>query len=102
MSKRRLMLHDILCKLLGRSSVYFQPPESQKMDYPAIIYSLNGIDAKFADDEPYVVNRQYAVTLIDKNPDNEFIDRLAALPSCKFIRHYKKDNLNHYLYDLYF
>lgn len=102
MNERRLMLHDILCELLGSSEVYFQPPTSTKMRYPAIVYSLNNIDSDFADDKPYVINRQYAVTLIDKNPDNDFIDKLAALPSCKFVRHYTKDNLNHYLYTLYF
>ena len=102
MNERRIELQKILCELLGSSEVYFQPPESVKMKYPAIVYSLNDIDSQFADDKPYVINRQYAVTLIDKNPDNGFVDKLAALPSCKFVKPYKKDNLNHYLYTLFF
>ena len=98
----RLMLHELLCQILGSSNVYFQPPESVKMVYPAIVYGLNDIDNSFANDGIYLSKKQYSVTVIDKNPDSLFVDKIISLPTCKFNRHYKKDNLNHYVFTLYF
>lgn len=39
----RLELQNKLEELLGSRHVYFQPPESVKMEYPAIKYSMTGI-----------------------------------------------------------
>lgn len=98
----RLRLHEILCEILGNRNVYFQPPELVKMTYPAIVYSLNNIDNSFANDGVYLSKKQYSITLIDKNPDSLLVDGIAYLPTCKFNRHYQKDNLNHYVFTLYF
>ncbi len=72
------------------------------MKYPAIVYGLDDIENTFADGGVYLSKKQYAVTVIDKNPDNELVDKVAALPTCRFGRHYKSDNLNHYVFSLYF
>lgn len=98
----RTALQVLLEKLLGSRNVYFQPPESVKINYPAIIYTLNNIENKFADDGVYLSPRQYQITVIDRNPDNEIIGLVAALPTCRFVRHYKSDNLNHYIFLIYF
>ena len=108
MSNRRLLLHNILCGILSCPETgedcraYFQPPETIKMKYPAIVYALEDIENTFADDGVYLSNRKYLVTVIDKNPDSSFIDIVAKLPTCRFVRHYKSDNLNHYVFTLYF
>lgn len=100
---RRTDLQALLENILGSKNVYFQPPSSVSMKYPAIVYSLNGIDKKSADDSSYMQKRSYTVTLIDKNPDSELVDSLVRdLSLCRFDRHYKADNLNHYVYTLYF
>lgn len=98
----RLDLQILLEKLLGSRNVYYQPPESIKMNYPAIVYVLDDIENTFADGGVYLSNRRYSLTLIDKNPDSLFIDALMNLPNCQFSRHYKSDNLNHYVFLLYF
>ena len=54
MANRRLELHELLCGLLGSRHVYFQPPESVKMRYPAIVYNLDYIENKHADDGVYL------------------------------------------------
>lgn len=105
--KSRLELGEIFKEILGtigqaETRVYFQPPESTQIKYPAIIYGLNIIENSFADDGVYSSNKQYLVTLIDRNPDNHFIDKINSLPKCRFDRHYKKDNLNHYVFTLFF
>lgn len=98
----RLELQSLLESLLGSRNVYFQPPESVKMNYPAIVYALDDIKNTFADDGVYLSPRRYQVTVIDKNPDNKFIGLVAALSTCRFVRHYKSDNLNHYVFTIYF
>lgn len=98
----RLDLQALLEDLLGSRNVYYQPPESVKMNYPAIVYALEDIENTFADNGVYLSNCKYLVTVIDKNPDSSFIDIVAKLPTCRFVRSYKSDNLNHYVFTLYF
>lgn len=108
MSDRRLQLHDILCGILSCPNhgkgcrAYYQPPESVKMEYPAIVYALDDIENTFANDGVYLSGRKYSVTVIDYDPDSPLIGKVAALPTCRFNRPYTKDNLNHYVFELFF
>lgn len=102
MVSRRLQLHELFCEILGTRYVYFQPPESVRMNYPAIVYGLDDIENTYADGEAYLSTRRYAVTVIDEDPDNLIVDKIALLPMCRFSRHYEKDNLNHDVFELYF
>ena len=45
--RSRLGLDEILRSLAP--NVYFQPPETIKIKYPCIIYSLDDYDTRFAD-----------------------------------------------------
>lgn len=98
----RLQLHEMLCRILGSRHAYFQSPGSTKMNYPAIVYGLDGIKNSFANGGVYSSQKRYAVTLIDRDPDSALIDKLSALPLCKFNRQYTKDGLNHTVFNLYF
>lgn len=98
----RLKLHELLCETLGSRQVYFQPPESVKMKYPAIVYSRNRIDNEHADDDVYMQSPSYSVTVIDKNPDREIVDKVSCLPMCRFDRHFTADNLNHDTFTIYY
>lgn len=98
----RLYLQTQLESILGNRNVYFQPPESVKMNYPAIVYALEDVDNVHADDGVYLSHKRYSITLIDKNPDSQFVDSVAKLPTCKFNRYYPSDNLNHWNFSLYF
>lgn len=99
---RRLELHEILCDILGSRNVYFQPPASVKMQYPAIVYSRETIRNEFADNSVYRQGTAYQVTVIDKNPDSEIVYRVSKLPTCRFNRHFTSDNLNHDVFVLYY
>lgn len=44
----------------------------------------------------------YKITLIDDDPDSELPDKLETFPLCQFDRFYPADNLNHWVYNLYF
>lgn len=98
----RLKLQSQLEELLGNNHVYYQPPESIKMEYPAIVYSKSKIESIYANNATYVKSKSYEITVIDKKPDNPVIDKLLDLPLCSFDRHYKSDNLNHDVLTLYF
>lgn len=98
----RLELQTLLENLLASRNVYFQPPESLKMKYPAIVYGLEDIENTFANDGVYLSQRKYSITVIDDDPDSLIVGKVAALPSCRFNRHYEKDNLNHDAFTIYY
>ena len=98
----RLDLHEILCGILGSRNVYFQPPESIKLEYDCIIYSRKNIDNVFADNSVYRQHDSYEVIIIYEDPDSEIPRKLSLLPMCSFDRHYISDNLNHDVFTLYY
>ena len=91
----RLELHSVLQELLGSSNVYYQPPESIKMQYDAIRYSKKTIDSKYANDRKYSMIDCYEIIVISRLPDNPVIKKLLSLPYCSYDRHYVADNLHH-------
>jgi hypothetical protein len=98
----RLALQAILESLLGSRNVYFQPPASVTMQYPAIVYSLATIDNTFANNIVYTQERAYQITVVDKNPESAISSRVSKLAKCRFNRFFVSDNLNHWVYNLYF
>lgn len=97
----RLALHDLLCEKLGSTNVYFQPPESVKIKYPAIVYSRNRIENTSADNIIYKQDVSYTITVIDRDPDSEIVERLSKVPRIVYDRSYVADNLNHDVFTLY-
>lgn len=98
----RLDLQYKLEELLGARHVYFQPPASVTMEYPAIKYSKSRIDTKKANDSTYSKFTRYELIVISKKPEDPVIDKLLALPYCSFDRTYKADNLYHDVLTLYY
>lgn len=98
----RLKLHEELKDILGNDRVYYQPPESMRLSYPCIKYSLSGINSKRADDKNYKNTNRYEIILIDPDPDSVLHDSiLNTFSMCNFDRAYTADNLNHYVYTIY-
>lgn len=86
----------------GRSAVYFQPPPSVKLVYPCIVYDLSRIHTWHADDKTYLNKCGYDITVIDKDPDSEIPEALVHMPLCAFDRAYTADNLNHWVFTLFY
>ena len=97
----RLELHSVLQELLGSSNVYYQPPESIKMQYDAIRYSKKTIDSKYANDRKYSMIDCYEIIVISRLPDNPVIKKLLSLPYCSYDRHYIAANLHHDVLTIY-
>ena len=82
--------------------VYFQPPETVKMSYPCIVYTLDSINTRYANNLPYKHKKSYTVTIIDRDPDSIIPDKIGELPASSFSRRFTNDNLNHFVYRLWF
>lgn len=98
----RLKLQILLESILGNRNVYYQPPSSIRMSYPAIVYSRNNIDNYHADNSIYKQEKSYNIIVIDEDPDSDIVDKISKLPKCRFNSHYVSDNLNHDSFTLYF
>lgn len=98
----RLQLQTELEELLGSKNVYYQPPASVLMKYPAIIYYRNNIDNLHANDNVYMQSHSYELIVIDEDPDSEIVEKVSRLPFCRFDRHYTADNLNHDVFTIYY
>lgn len=88
-------------EILGSDNVYFQPPASIKMRYPAIVYSLKNLGNTHANDSVYRQLPEYQVTVIDPNPDSEIVRKVSLLPYCRFDRQFTSDNLNHTVFSIH-
>lgn len=99
---KRLKLHELLCEVLGSKNVYYQPPASLLMRYPAIVYSRQDIENTSANNSIYKQDHVYQIIVIDSDPDSEIVHNVSRIPRIQFDRHYAADNLNHDVFTLYY
>lgn len=98
----RLDLQAKFEEILGSRNVYFQPPASVSMRYPAIKYDLKDFRTKSANNSStYIISTGYECILITKEPDTEYLPKLLQIPYCRFGRYYKGENLHHYTFTIY-
>jgi len=97
---RRLALDEALRSIPG-VNVYYQPPESVRMRYPAIRYSRRTVVTTFADNRPYLTDTGYELVVIDKRPDSPVVTAVLALPKCRHTSHYTTNNLHHDTFTIY-
>lgn len=71
------------------------------MKYPAIVYSRYDIENLHADNRPYISAPAYQVTVIDKNPDSNIVEKISQMEGCRYNRGYRADNLNHDVFIIY-
>ena len=95
MNASRLKLHEELLEILTTTNVYFQPPESLKMKYPAIVYSRAGVENIHAGNVIYNQGIVYKVIIIDYTPDSSVVERMLAFKYASWDRHYNVNGLNH-------
>ena len=104
---KRLKLNEILCEIInitepnGDRHIYFNPPASVKMKYPAIRYAQKKIEKVYANNSAYRLLTPYELTLIDSDPDSKYIELLLQLPYCEHDRSYITDNLYHHVFTIY-
>lgn len=99
---KRVDLQTKFEEILGSRNVYFQPPTSIQMNYPAIVYSRSSILNTNANNSVYKQDIAYDVTVIYSDPDSELPMVVSRLPKCRFDRSFVADNLYHDTFTLYF
>lgn len=102
MAKTRLEFQTFLETLKGDRNVYFQPPPSFMLSYPAIVYHLANIKNIQADNFPYLQGTAYQLTYITDDPDDVMVKTLSKLPMCRFDRWFAAEDLNHYVYTIFY
>lgn len=98
----RLNLQAKFEEILESRNVYFQPPASLLMQYPAIRYEFKDFRTKSANNSStYIVSTGYEGVLIMREPDTEYLQKIFQIPYCKFGRYYRAENLHHYTFTIY-
>lgn len=97
----RLEFHKQLCSILGSKQVYFQPPSSQKIYYPAIVYTRAPFDKLYADNHGYIVSDHYMVTHVTSAVDSVTPKALASLPYSREDQSYRSNGLYHSVFSIY-
>lgn len=82
--------------------VYYQQPPTIWRNEPCILYKRDWAITNFAGNLPYKHVKRYLVTVIDPDPDSAIPDEIAKLPMCVFDRHFTANDLNHFVYKLFF
>lgn len=92
-----------LRKVLGSNNVYFNPPESVKMKYPAIKYEIDDVSTLKANNKSYHYFKAYSVMVIDPDPDSTiYLDLLEHFPMSSFRNSYPAENLSHFVLLIYY
>lgn len=95
-------LDALLRETLGSANVYFQPPESVRLRFPCIVYSLENQNDIPADDRQYRRIKRYSLTYITKDPDDPMANTLDDLRYCSMNRTFASDNLHHFVYTIFY
>ena len=98
----RTSLQTLLEIILGSEHVYFQPPASVQMQYPAIVYERDSARTQFADNVPHRFTLRYKVTVISRDPDDGTHLKVAQLPMTTYERHFTVNNLHHDVLNVFF
>ena len=96
----RIKLHTELVEILGTTHAYYQPPESVKIEYPAIIYKKSDIINSHAGNSVYSQNNKYQIIVADKNPDSDIVKKVSKMDTCRFAKHYTSKNMNYYVFEI--
>lgn len=99
MAKPRSNLSEILHEICDE--VHFQPPTGFKLKYPCIIYELERMNVRRADNAAYTLYDEYLITYITRDPDDSTKLKFMDIPLCSPERFFPNDNLYHYPFKLY-
>lgn len=100
MARPRVELQELLKEYCD--TVYFQPPSSIRISYPCIVYNRSTDYINRANNNLYMKEKLYRVTVMDKNPDSDIADRLQELPWAVIISRDIVDNIYQTTLNIYY
>ncbi len=104
---RRLEFDDELRKIQeevnGYHHTYFEPTESVRMKYDAVVYKRNDMNVRRADNKSYLIRDSYLLTVISRNPET-FLPRAIQdhFERCAPGRFFVRDNLYHFPFTIFY
>lgn len=103
-NSRRLGLQKILTDIVDPYSgrAYFQPAANFRMVYPAIVYSIDSDNSRFASNFRYTQFDRYTATLITQDPDDPIRQKLLELPMTSQETEFVTEDLYHYQFTIFY
>ena len=99
---RRLKLSRVLHELFDHpDNIYFDPPESKKLDFPAIVYTRKTTDTVNADNRKYIIYDRFQITYIHKDKDDEMVEKILNLPRCLHDDEFQTNDMYHDVFTIY-
>lgn len=103
MARPRSEFHAVLVQLMaGRGKVYFAPASNVTIEFPCLVYERDRPAQEYADNRPWFRKTAYRVTVISQDADSDILNDVADLPTSRFERHFRTDNLHHDVYMIHF
>ena len=104
---RRLLLdaelREIQNEILGYQHTYFEPPESVRMQYDAVVYELTDLNVRRASNRSYTIRDGYQVTVISRDAETKMPHAIQEhFERCSPGRPFVKDNLHHFPFTIYY
>lgn len=91
------ILRDLQISTLGYQHTYFEPTESTRMEYDAVVYSKTTYNVKRADNKGYIVRPAWFVIIISRDPETPLPRAFQEFfMYCSPGKFFSKDNLYHY------
>lgn len=96
-------LRDLQDEVLGYQHTYFEPPESIRMQYDAVVYKRQKMNVKRADGKSYLLRDCWEVTVISRDVETELPRRIQEhFARCDPGRPFVKDNLFQFPFTIYY
>lgn len=96
-------LREIQEAVLSYQHTYFEPPESIRMKYDAIVYKRNTMNVRRANNRSYTARDCYDVTVISRDPETKVpIAIQNHFEHCAPGRFFVRDNLYHFPFTIYY
>ena len=90
-------------EILGYQHTYFEPTESVRMKYDAVVYQRSDMNVRRASDRSYMIRDGYQVTVISRDPET-LVPRAIQnhFERCSPGRFFVRDNLYHFPFTIYY
>lgn len=94
-------LYPMLDAVSDEVTVYYQPPEEIKLDYPAILFEKTGGEYSFANNKVNSKAAKFKVTVIYKDPNFEYEESMSHIRYCSPDTSFRTEGLYHDVYTVY-
>mgnify|MGYP007038299802 CR=1 FL=1 len=89
--------------MLGYVNIYYQPTESTRMKYDAIIYKQLTMKVSRANNQTYLATDCYQVLVVSRDPDSNLPREIQMrFPMCTPGTKYMSENLYHFPFTIYY